>query len=61
MNQPAIPLEELDQETAATRKLLERVPTEKGKWKPHEKSLCGRGHDRPAAGAHLRQADFELR
>ncbi|HXE56495.1 MAG TPA: DinB family protein [Gemmatimonadales bacterium] len=39
MSQPAIPLGEFDQEMAATRRLLERVPTEKGAWKPHEKSF----------------------
>jgi uncharacterized damage-inducible protein DinB len=32
-------LPELDQEMATTRKVLERVPTEKGKWKPHPKSF----------------------
>ena len=31
-------LSELDQEMASTRKALERVPTEKFGWKPHEKS-----------------------
>jgi uncharacterized damage-inducible protein DinB len=30
---------EFDQETATTRKVLERVPTEKGQWKPHPKSF----------------------
>ncbi len=30
---------ELDQEVAATRVLLERVPEEKLGWKPHEKSM----------------------
>jgi len=30
---------ELDQETPATRKALERVPEDKLKWKPHEKSM----------------------
>jgi uncharacterized damage-inducible protein DinB len=40
MNTPAIPLKEFDQEMASTRRLLERVPTEKGKWKPHEKSFA---------------------
>jgi uncharacterized damage-inducible protein DinB len=30
---------ELDQEMASTRRLLERVPTEKGEWKPHPKSF----------------------
>ena len=32
-------LPELDQEMASTRRLLERVPTEKGEWKPHPKSM----------------------
>jgi uncharacterized damage-inducible protein DinB len=36
-------LPEFDQEMATTRKLLERVPTDKGKWKPHPKS-CALGH-----------------
>lgn len=31
-------LAEWDQEVAATRRLLERVPTDKLDWKPHEKS-----------------------
>ena len=39
MTQPVIPLKEFDQEMASTRRLLERVPTEKGRWKPHEKSF----------------------
>lgn len=39
MTAPAIPLEEFDQEMASTRKLLERVPSERGAWKPHEKSF----------------------
>ena len=39
-DQPAIPLAEFDQEMATTRRLLERVPTEKGRWKPHEKSFA---------------------
>lgn len=30
---------ELQQESATTRKLLERVPIEKFDWKPHEKSM----------------------
>lgn len=30
---------EFDQEMATTRRLLERVPTDKGAWKPHEKSF----------------------
>jgi len=40
MPAPAIPLPEFDQEMASTRKLLERVPGEKGTWKPHEKSFA---------------------
>jgi len=36
---PAIPLQEFDTEMATTRRLLERVPDDKGKWKPHEKSF----------------------
>jgi uncharacterized damage-inducible protein DinB len=30
---------EFDQEMATTRRLLERVPTDKGQWKPHPKSF----------------------
>jgi uncharacterized damage-inducible protein DinB len=40
MGTPAIPLKEFDQEMASTRRLLERVPTAKGSWKPHEKSFA---------------------
>lgn len=32
-------LPEFDQEMATTRRLLERVPTEKGRWTPHRKSF----------------------
>src|SRR3954468_19858723 len=32
-------LPEFEQEMTTTRKLLERVPTDKGKWKPHPKSF----------------------
>jgi uncharacterized damage-inducible protein DinB len=32
-------LPEFDQEMATTRRLLERVPSERGTWKPHEKSF----------------------
>ncbi len=32
-------LPEFEQEMATTRRLLERVPTEKGEWKPHPKSF----------------------
>jgi uncharacterized damage-inducible protein DinB len=40
MTAPAIPLQEFDHEMASTRKLLERVPGEKGAWKPHQKSFA---------------------
>ena len=40
MSTPAIPLNEFDQEMAATRRLLERVPSDKGEWKPHAKSFA---------------------
>src|SRR5687767_15977183 len=33
-------LPEFDSEMATTRKVLERVPTEKGEWKPHPKSFA---------------------
>lgn len=36
---PVIPLPEFDLEMASTRRLLERVPSEHGQWKPHEKSF----------------------
>jgi len=39
MGAPAIPLTEFDREMASTRRLLERVPEEKGEWRPHEKSF----------------------
>ena len=32
-------LPEFDQEMASTRRVLERVPSEKGEWKPHPKSF----------------------
>jgi len=32
-------LPEFDNEMASTRKILERVPADKGAWKPHEKSF----------------------
>lgn len=32
-------LKELDAESVTTRKMLERVPTDKFGWKPHEKSM----------------------
>ncbi len=31
---------EFDQEMSITRRLLERVPSDRGAWKPHEKSFC---------------------
>src|SRR5690349_10000347 len=40
MTDSAIPLKEFDQEMASTRRLLERVPSEKGAWKPHQKSFA---------------------
>ncbi len=40
MTAPAIPLKEFDQEMAATRRVLERVPGDRGTWKPHEKSFA---------------------
>ena len=33
-------LPEFDQEMATTRKAIERVPTDKGAWKPHPKSFA---------------------
>ena len=39
MGAPAFPLSEFDREMASTRRLLARVPDEKGEWKPHEKSF----------------------
>ncbi len=33
-------LPEFDQEMATTRRLLERVPSEKADWKPHQKSFA---------------------
>lgn len=32
-------LPEFDMEMSTTRRVIERVPTEKGKWKPHPKSF----------------------
>ena len=32
-------LPEFEQEMQATRRLLERVPSDKGEWKPHPKSF----------------------
>jgi uncharacterized damage-inducible protein DinB len=33
-------LPEFDQEMATTRRVLERVPSDKGEWKPHPKSFA---------------------
>jgi len=40
MTEFAIPLEEFDEEMASTRRLLERIPSDKARWKPHEKSFA---------------------
>jgi uncharacterized damage-inducible protein DinB len=40
METVAIPLKEFDAEMASTRRLLERIPSEKAQWKPHEKSFA---------------------
>ncbi len=39
MRPSAIPLTEFDTEMATTRRLLERVPGDRGPWKPHDKSF----------------------
>jgi uncharacterized damage-inducible protein DinB len=39
MAQTAIPLKEFDDEMKTTRRVLERVPSDKATWKPHEKSF----------------------
>ena len=40
MTTQAIPLKEFDAEMATTRRLLERLPSDKAQWKPHEKSFA---------------------
>ena len=40
MNIARLLLDQVDRETAATRKLLERVPDGKDDWKPHPKSMA---------------------
>jgi len=40
MNTPAIPLNDFDDEMKTTRRVLERIPTDKFTWKPHEKSFA---------------------
>ena len=66
MSQPAIPLKEFDIEMASTRKLLERVPSDKGAWKPHQKSFS-LGHLAQLVswmpgwiGSSLREPDIDL-
>jgi uncharacterized damage-inducible protein DinB len=39
MSATAAILQELEQEAATTRRVLERVPSDKLAWKPHEKSM----------------------
>ena len=39
MSATAAMIQELEQECATTRRVLERVPTEKLAWKPHDKSM----------------------
>jgi len=39
MAEHAIPLAEFDVEMTTTRRMLERVPDDKGPWKPHDKSF----------------------
>lgn len=39
MSEPAIHLADFDQEMETTRRMLERVPSDRGEWKPHEKSF----------------------
>lgn len=38
-SETAIPLTEFDAEMASTRRLLERIPADRGDWKPHPKSF----------------------
>ena len=40
MTTPIIPLKEFDAEMASTRKVIERVPSDKAEWKPHPKSFA---------------------
>ena len=39
MSATAAILQEFEQEAATTRRVLERVPSDKLAWKPHEKSM----------------------
>ena len=38
--EPVIPIKEFDTEMSTTRRLLERVPSDRGEWKPHQKSFA---------------------
>ena len=40
MNQSAVLAPEFIQEMATTRRLIERVPSDRGEWKPHPKSFA---------------------
>ena len=40
MAQTAIPLKDFEEEMKTTRRVLERVPSDKATWKPHEKSFA---------------------
>ncbi|HEY8852489.1 MAG TPA: hypothetical protein VIM36_09930 [Gemmatimonadaceae bacterium] len=50
-------LPELDLEMATTRRVLERVPTDKGKWKPHPNLLL---HHRGQLTVYLRLVDVPV-
>jgi uncharacterized damage-inducible protein DinB len=39
MSEPTIPLSEFDGEMKTTRRLIERVPSDRNTWKPHQKSF----------------------
>lgn len=53
MNLNKLFAEELQQESATTRKMIERVPPEKFDWKPHEKSTTLGG-----LAGHIAQLPF---
>jgi len=50
-------LPELDLEMATTRRVLESVPTDKGKWKPHPNHLL---HHRGQLTVYLRLVDVPV-
>lgn len=66
MNAPAIPVDEFDAEMKTTRRLLERMPSDRASWKPHPKSFSlGELTELVAAipawiGWTLRAPDFDL-